>query len=107
MSEPALAPTYALPTSDPHLELDELGDRIAVLSAQIQAATYQLLVMIREFDERSGWSEGGCLSCAHWLSWRVGLGLGAAREKVRVARTGLTFDRWTGYPGWDGGAVEW
>src|SRR5262249_61059666 len=25
-------------------------------------------------------------SCAHWLAWRVGLELGAAREHVRVAR---------------------
>ena len=25
-------------------------------------------------------------SCAHWLSWKCGLDLGAAREKVRVAR---------------------
>jgi len=24
-------------------------------------------------------------SCAHWLSWKCGIGLGAAREKVRVA----------------------
>ena len=28
----------------------------------------------------------GFRSCAAWLSWRVGLDLGAAREKVRVAR---------------------
>ncbi len=26
------------------------------------------------------------MNCAHWLSYRVGLGLGPAREKVRVAR---------------------
>jgi hypothetical protein len=28
----------------------------------------------------------GFLSCAHWLSWRTGIDLGAAREKVRVSR---------------------
>ncbi len=28
----------------------------------------------------------GARSCAHWLSWRIGLDLGAAREKVRVAK---------------------
>ena len=28
----------------------------------------------------------GFLSCAHWLTWRTGIDLGAAREKVRVAR---------------------
>ena len=66
-------------------EVDQLGDRIAKLSAQIQAATYQLLLLIREFDERSGWNTG-FRSCAHWLNWRTGLDLGAAREKVRVAR---------------------
>ena len=32
-------------------------------------------------------------SCAHWLSWRVGLDLGAAREKVRVARALATLPR--------------
>jgi len=71
-------------------DLLALGHRIALLSAQIQAATYQLLVMIREFDERQGWFSGGggndFRSCAHWLNWRTGLDLGAAREKVRVAR---------------------
>ena len=60
------------------------GDRIAELSARIQAATYELLVLIREFDEGQGWD--GCLSCAQWLSWRAGLAPGAAREHVRVAR---------------------
>jgi hypothetical protein len=67
-------------------DLESLGERIAELSAHIQAATYQLLVMIREFDERGGWNWGACRSCAHWLNWRTGIDLGAAREKVRVAR---------------------
>ena len=62
-----------------------LGDAIAELAARIQAATYELLVMIRQFDERGGWGQG-FNSCAHWLNWRTGLALGAAREKVRVAR---------------------
>ena len=69
-------------------EVDRLGDTIAELAARIQAATYELLVLIREFDERAGWNDGfnGFRSCAHWLNWRTGLALGAAREKVRVAR---------------------
>lgn len=65
-------------------EAERLGEGIAELSARIQAATYELLVMIKAFDEREGWS--GFKSCAHWLNWRTGLALGAAREKVRVAR---------------------
>ena len=68
----------------PRAELERLGDQIAELSARIQAATYELLVLIRQFDERNGWSS--CASCAHWLSWRTGLAPGAAREHVRVAR---------------------
>jgi 5-methylcytosine-specific restriction endonuclease McrA len=43
------------------------------------------LELIREFDARGGWNTG-FRSCAAWLSWRVGLDLGAARERVRVAR---------------------
>jgi len=66
-------------------ELEELGERIAELAAQISAASYELLAMLRDFDERGGWS-GGFHSCAHWLCWRVGLDPGAARERVRVAR---------------------
>src|SRR5467141_3255336 len=66
-------------------ELDRLGDEIAEVSAHLEAATARLLDLIREFDAREGWGNG-FRSCAHWLSWRVGLDLGAAREKVRVAR---------------------
>jgi hypothetical protein len=66
-------------------ELDRLGDEIAELSAHLDAATARLLTLIREFDARGGWNSG-FRSCAAWLSWRVGLDLGAARERVRVAR---------------------
>lgn len=67
-------------------EVQRLGDEIAELSAHIQAATYRLLVLIREFDRQEYWNNGAARSCAHWLSWRCGIDLGAAREKVRVAR---------------------
>ncbi len=67
------------------LTLDRLGDEIAELSAHLDAATARLLDLIREFDAREGWNSG-FTSCAAWLSWRVGLALGAAREHVRVAR---------------------
>ena len=72
-------------TPDNVAALDRLGDEIAELSAHLEAATARLLDLIREFDARGGWGNG-FRSCAHWLSWRVGLDLGAAREKVRVAR---------------------
>ena len=66
-------------------ETAALGDAIAKLAARIQAATYELLAMIHQFDERGGWGDG-FTSCAHWLNWRTGLAMGAAREKVRVAK---------------------
>ncbi len=67
------------------LSLDRLGDEIAELSAHLDAATARLLDLVREFDAREGWNTG-FRSCAAWLSWRVGLDLGAARERIRVAR---------------------
>jgi 5-methylcytosine-specific restriction endonuclease McrA len=79
-------------TLQPAAELDRLGDEIAELSAHLEAATARLLDLIREFDVRGGWNSG-FRSCAAWLSWRVGLDLGAARERVRVARALGTLPR--------------
>src|SRR5688572_31277657 len=73
-------------------ELDRLGDEIAELSAHLNAATAHLLDLIREFDTREGWANG-FRTCAAWLTWRVGLDRGAAREKVRVARALGTLPR--------------
>ncbi len=78
-------PAMLQPTSHPFAELDRLGDEIAEISAHLEAATARLLDLIREFDARGGWNTG-FRSCAAWLSWRVGLDPGAARERVRVAR---------------------
>src|SRR5882724_12748174 len=83
MAEPAVGCTA---------ELERLGDEIAVLSAHLDAATAHLLDLIREFDARAGWNTG-FRSCAEWLSWRVGLDRGAARERVRVARALATLPR--------------
>ena len=80
-----ISSTHVRTTLGPVAELDRLGDEIAELSAHLEAATARLLDLIREFDARGGWNNG-FRSCAHWLSWRIGLNLGAAREKVRVAR---------------------
>src|SRR4029077_13112008 len=73
-------------------ELDRLGDEIAELSAHLDAASARLLDLIREFDARGGWNNG-FPSCAAWLTWRVGLEPGAAREHVRVARALGTLPR--------------
>jgi Domain of unknown function (DUF222)/HNH endonuclease len=74
-----------VPTHPRSVELERLGDEIAELAAHLDAATARLLELIREFDARGGWGNG-FRSCAAWLSWRVGLEPGAAREHVRVAR---------------------
>lgn len=66
-------------------QVDELADQIAVCSTKVGAAIHQLLTLIRQFDLATGWARQGAKSCAYWLSWRTGLGLVAAREKVRVA----------------------
>jgi Domain of unknown function (DUF222)/HNH endonuclease len=65
---------------------DRLADEIAELAANLDAATHRFLTLIGRFDDAGGWADHGALTCAHWLSWRVGLDLGAAREHVRVAR---------------------
>jgi 5-methylcytosine-specific restriction endonuclease McrA len=83
ISDASIADT--LPPLGPDPELERLGDEIAELSAHLNAATARLLDLIREFDAQGGWNNG-FRSCADWLSWRTGLDLGAAREKVRVAR---------------------
>ena len=82
-SLPAGAEEAAPPDPVAPPDLDLLGDQIAELSARIQAATYELLCHLRQFDRHCGWE--GFRSCAHWLNWRTGLDLGAAREKLRVA----------------------
>jgi 5-methylcytosine-specific restriction endonuclease McrA len=76
---------HMLPPLGPSPELERLGDEIAELSAHLDAAAARLLDLIREFDAQGGWN-AGFRSCGEWLSWRTGLDLGAAREKVRVAR---------------------
>ena len=67
------------------IPIEDLDQSILSLCTRINAATYELLVMIREFDERVGWAKWGLHSCAEWLAWRCDLSLATAREKVRVA----------------------
>ena len=67
------------------LPIDDLDRAIVTLSARINAGTYELLVLIREFDERAGWLQWGLGNCAEWLHYRCDYSMNAAREKVRVA----------------------
>ncbi len=65
--------------------IDELDEAIASRAAQINAITYQFLVLVREFDERAGFLRWSFSSCAEWLHWRCELSPQAARDRVRVA----------------------
>jgi hypothetical protein len=66
--------------------LERLGDTIATLASEIEAATARFLRLLEEFDRCKGWNDACARSCAHWVSWRCGISLGPAREYVRVAR---------------------
>jgi len=77
--------TTSSTTSCPYTQACDLAAEISELSAYLYAATYRLLVLIREFDENNYWEYLGMASCAHWLNFKCGLGIHAAREKVRVA----------------------
>jgi hypothetical protein len=55
------------------LEIDDLDRAIVTHSARINAETYELLLLIREFDERAGWLKWGLGGCAEWLHYRCDL----------------------------------
>jgi len=73
-------------TSVPDRSIDELDAAICRLASRIHAFNYQLLVLVREFDDRMGWAKWSFPSCVEWLSWRCGISLATAREKVRTAQ---------------------
>jgi hypothetical protein len=77
-----------LPPAPEHLTYNEkLGQKITLLAGQMNVGSHFLLTLIAEFDLRKGWNVDGTVrSCAYWLNWQCGIALGAAREKVRVAR---------------------
>src|SRR5919109_397827 len=63
-----------------------LEAKITELWGHISAATYRFLMLVAEFDRRGGPAYYGLASTAQWLNWQCGIQIGAAREKVRVAR---------------------
>jgi hypothetical protein len=72
--------------SPPLRTIRELEAEITELAGHLNAGEYRWLSLIAEYDRRTGWSSSACRSCAHWLNFQCGVALGAAREKVRVAR---------------------
>src|SRR5438093_13681167 len=66
--------------------LERLEAEICELAGHLAAGECRWLLLLSEFDRREGWAGWGLQSCAHWVSYRCGLGLQAAREKLRVGR---------------------
>ena len=81
-------PAYNSPVPPPtaYGKAAQIENEITELYAHVNAATYRLLELIRALDEEQPWGAWGLNSCAHWLNWKCGVGMVAAREKVRVAR---------------------
>ena len=77
------AVAHELKNHPSYAEGEQLGAEISELCGYLYAATYRLLVLIRKFDDAGHWQLPGLVSCAHWLNLQCGLGLNAAREKVR------------------------
>ena len=85
MCKPATDVIVTTRQSESLTRADGLEREITDLCAQINAASYRLLQLIAELDDEAPWGAWGLQSCAHWLNWRCGIGMNAAREKVRVA----------------------
>ncbi len=67
--------------------LERLEARICSLAAGLASSMCEWLLLVAEFDRRSGWAQWGVKSCAHWLAWACSVSPSAAREHVRVARS--------------------
>ncbi len=65
---------------------EALEAELCLQAAHVSAGECRLVLLIGEFDRREAWGAMGIRSCAHYLNWRVGTSLGAAREQVRVGR---------------------
>jgi hypothetical protein len=65
--------------------VDELDAAVGRLVRHMNADSYRMLVLVREFDDRFGFAKWSFKSCAEWLAWRASISLPAAREKVRAA----------------------
>jgi hypothetical protein len=88
VSADSLAPPSALLTHDRlgTLSNDQLDDALTELCSHMNAAEHRLLCLVREWDQRGLSGDYGARSTAHWLNFKCGIALGAAREKVRIAR---------------------
>ncbi len=73
------------PFIDSEDELFLLGERCAQAYIEADAIHYQAMKLLAEFDGKRGWQDTGFGSTAEWLACRIGIKLGAARERLRTA----------------------
>src|SRR5690606_13288576 len=88
-SMPPISSVTAQAVSVPFIPANnqDLSDAITHLAGQINAAQYRFLKLLAALIEREAWLGcSGMKSPAHWLNYYCGIDLGAAREKVRVAK---------------------
>ena len=85
MCEPATSVSPPPVKAQSLTRAEALETEITELCAHINAASYRLLQLVAELDDEAPWGAWGLTSCAHWLNWRCGIGMNAAREKIRVA----------------------
>jgi hypothetical protein len=70
---------------------DLLESEIVELVARLSSATYDLLRLIGELDDRGTYALSGALSCAAWLADRCDIERVTAHNQVRVARAMRTY----------------
>jgi len=68
------------------LASDDVESSIITLVSRLSSATFDLLVLIGEFDARGTWALRGALSCAAWLADTCDIEMVTARNQVRVAK---------------------
>ncbi len=59
-----------------HRPLDQLESEIISFSQRINAAEYEFLVLVREFDIRQGWKAYHFNNCIEWLNIRCSIQIG-------------------------------
>jgi len=57
------------------------------LAGQMNAVQYRFIKLLGQFDENGGWQGDGIHSFAHWLNWKIGMGMMMGREKVHQRQT--------------------
>lgn len=78
-------PESSAPAGHAPAPIKEVEAELLTLAGHLAAAQCRFLGLLAEFDQRDGWAGPGLRSCAHWLSWRIGMSLRTATEHLRVA----------------------